>query len=65
MISLFACEQRDAKRQSLNDPLALLARHIDFAAIAAAVDAKLTFRSTATSCTPTPTGAGASSASTK
>ncbi len=42
MISLFAREERDAKRQSLNDPLALLARHIDFDAIAAAVDAKLT-----------------------
>lgn len=42
MISLFAREERDAKRESLNDPLALLARHIDFGAIAAAVDAKLT-----------------------
>ena len=41
MISLFAREERDTKRQSLNDPLALLDRHIDFAAIAAAVDAKL------------------------
>ena len=41
MISLFAREERDAKRESLNDPLALLARHIDFDAIAAAVDAKL------------------------
>jgi len=28
MIRLFAREERDAKRQSLNDPLALLARHI-------------------------------------
>lgn len=28
MISLFAREERDAKRQSLNDPLALLALHI-------------------------------------
>lgn len=42
MISLFAGEERDAKRQSLNDPLMLLARHIDFAAIATVVDAKLT-----------------------
>ncbi len=41
MISLFAREERDAKRQTLNDPLALLARHLDFAAIATAVDAKL------------------------
>mgnify|MGYP000913999851 CR=1 FL=1 len=41
MISLFAREERDAKRQSLNDPLALLSRHIDFDAIAAAVDARL------------------------
>jgi IS5 family transposase len=45
MISLFAREERDAKRQSLNDPLVLLTRHIDFAAIAAAVDAKLTLGS--------------------
>lgn len=42
MFSLFAREERDAKRQSLNDPLELLHRHIDFVAIAAAVDAKLT-----------------------
>lgn len=41
MTSLFAREERDAKRQSLNDPLALLTRHIDFVAIAAAVDARL------------------------
>lgn len=45
MISLFAREERDAKRQSLNDPLALLNQHIDFTAIAAAVDAKLTLGS--------------------
>lgn len=45
MISLFAHEERDAKRQSLNDPLALLTRHIDFPAIAAAVDARLTLGS--------------------
>lgn len=41
MISLFARDERDAKRQSLNDPLAVLDRHIDFAAIAVAVDGKL------------------------
>lgn len=45
MTSRFAREERDAKRQNLNDPLALLTRHIDFAAIAAAVDAKLTLGS--------------------
>ena len=42
MISLFAREERDTKRERLNDPLVLLARHIDFGAIAAAVDGKLT-----------------------
>jgi IS5 family transposase len=42
MISLFAGEERNAKRQSLSDPLALLSQHIDFTAIAAAVDVKLT-----------------------
>ena len=41
MISLFAGEERDTKRQSLRDPLAVLTQHIDFLAIAAAVDAKL------------------------
>lgn len=41
MISLFAGQWREAKRQSLSDPLELLNRHIDFAAIAAAVDGKL------------------------
>jgi IS5 family transposase len=45
MISLFAREERDAKRQRLNDPLALLTRHIDFGAIAAVVDMKLTLGS--------------------
>lgn len=35
MISLFVREERDTKRQRLNDPLALSARHIDLAAIAA------------------------------
>ena len=33
MISLFAGEERDTKRQTLRDPLAVLAKHIDFAAI--------------------------------
>lgn len=41
MISLFAREERDAKHETLNDPLTLLSRHIDFAAIAEVVDAKL------------------------
>jgi IS5 family transposase len=41
MISLFAGEERDTKRQSLRDPLAVLTKHIDFASITAAVDAKL------------------------
>lgn len=41
MISLFAREERDAKRQSLNDPLVSLTQHIDFAAIATVVDARL------------------------
>ena len=46
MISLFAGEERDAKRQSLRDPLVVLARHIDFVAIAAAVDRKLSLGGT-------------------
>ncbi|KAB7767409.1 IS5/IS1182 family transposase, partial [Xanthomonas sp. LMG 12461] len=41
MISLFAGHEREAKRQQIGDPLALLSRHIDFAGIAHAVDAKL------------------------
>ncbi len=41
MISLFAGEERDAKRDSMKDPLVVLARHINFSAIAAAVDGKL------------------------
>ena len=42
MISLFAGEDRSAKRDRIGDPLQVLDRHIDFAAIAAAIDAKLT-----------------------
>ncbi|WP_295920473.1 hypothetical protein [uncultured Xanthomonas sp.] len=34
MISLFAGHEREAKRQQIGDPLALLSRHIDFAGIA-------------------------------
>ncbi len=41
MISLFAGHEREAKRQQIGDPLALLSRHIDFAGIARALDAKL------------------------
>lgn len=41
MISLFAGEDRSAKRDRIGDPLQVLDRHIDFAAIAAAIDAKL------------------------
>jgi IS5 family transposase len=41
MISLFAGEERNAKRARLGDPLQVLDRHIDFAALAKAVDAKL------------------------
>jgi hypothetical protein len=41
MVSLFAREERDTKRETLSDPLAVLDRYIDFAGIAAAVDAKL------------------------
>jgi len=42
MISLFAAEDRASKRDRIGDPLQVLDRHIDFAAIAAAIDAKLT-----------------------
>ncbi|PPT73290.1 hypothetical protein XthCFBP4691_20460 [Xanthomonas theicola] len=42
MISLFAGHERESKRQQMGDRLTLLSRHIDFAAIAQAVDAKLT-----------------------
>lgn len=41
MISLFAGEERKAKRERLGDPLQVLDQHIDFAALAKAVDAKL------------------------
>lgn len=41
MISLFAGEERSAKRDRLGDPLQVLDRQIDFAALANAVDAKL------------------------
>ncbi|WP_329740729.1 transposase [Dyella sp. A6] len=41
MISLFAAEERAAKREQLGDPLQVLDRAIDFAALARAVDAKL------------------------
>jgi hypothetical protein len=41
MISLFAGEERSSKRDRLGDPLQVLDRHIDFAALAKAVDAKL------------------------
>lgn len=40
-ISLFANEERTAKREHLGDPLQRLDQAIDFAALAAAVDAKL------------------------
>ena len=40
MISLFAAEERVAKRERLSDPLQVLDRAIDFAALARAVDAK-------------------------
>ncbi len=41
MISLFARAERDAKRHQLSDPLELLSRHLDFAAIAAVIDVRL------------------------
>ncbi len=41
MISLFAGDERKAKRERLGDPLQVLDRHIDFAALARAVDARL------------------------
>lgn len=41
MISLFAGAERNAKRDRLGDPLQVLSDHIDFAALAQAVDAKL------------------------
>ena len=41
MIGPFAAEERDSKRRSPRDPLAVLIEHIDFVAIAAAVDATM------------------------
>lgn len=41
MISLFAGEERSAKRDRLGDHVQVLDRHIDFSALAKAVDAKL------------------------
>lgn len=41
MISLFAGEERSSKRDRLGDPLQVLDKHIDFAALAKAVDGKL------------------------
>lgn len=41
MISLFAAEERTAKRDRLGDPLKVLDQAIDFGALARAVDAKL------------------------
>lgn len=35
MLSLFADQEREAKLDSLGDPLALLDKHVDFAALAA------------------------------
>lgn len=41
MISLLAGEERKTKRERFGDPLQVLNKHIDFAALAKAVDAKL------------------------
>ncbi|MCY1280184.1 hypothetical protein D3C76_694180 [compost metagenome] len=38
MLSLFADQEREAKLDSLGDPLALLNKHVDFAALAAEID---------------------------
>lgn len=38
MLSLFADQEREAKLDSLGDPLALLDKHMDFAALAAEID---------------------------
>ena len=38
MLSLFADQEREAKMDSLGDPLALLDKHVDFAALAAEID---------------------------
>ncbi|MFC0710007.1 transposase [Azorhizophilus paspali] len=38
MFSLFADQEREAKLDSLSDPLVLLDKHVDFAALAAEID---------------------------
>ncbi|MNZ43273.1 hypothetical protein D3C78_608740 [compost metagenome] len=38
MLSLFTDQEREAKLGSLGDPLALLDKHVDFAALAAEID---------------------------
>lgn len=38
MLSLFADQEREAKLNSLGDPLALLDKHMDFATLAAEID---------------------------
>lgn len=38
MLSLFADQEREAKLNSLGDPLALLDKHVDFAALADEID---------------------------
>ena len=38
MLSLFADQECEAKLNSLGDPLALLDKHVDFAALAAEID---------------------------
>ncbi len=43
MLSLFADQEREAKLDSLGDPLALLDKHVDFAALAAVGDEVVTF----------------------
>ncbi|MFD2406838.1 hypothetical protein [Azorhizophilus paspali] len=40
MFSLFADQEREAKLDSLGDPLALLDKHVDFASLAAEIDAE-------------------------
>lgn len=45
MISLFAGDERTRQQQKLGDPLEVLERHVDFASLARAVDAKLKFGS--------------------
>ena len=41
MFSLFADQEREAKLDSLGDPLALLDKHVDFAALAAEIDRRV------------------------